>query len=616
MPPRPAPAAWRLWWLWLLAGLLVGGSALAQAGAQAARQTGQRAVGMATKAAKATMATKAAKPMDPRPQPDNPLPMAVAQALQQALVPPDAFAAMVVPVAMPADGLHGVKRGALQAALAGPRWQVQADKPMQPASTMKLVTSVVALDRLGPNHRGFTELLTQAPQQGELLAGDLVLRGGADPELGLMQLWALLSELRWMGIREIAGDIVLDRTLFRFAPGQAPAGPFDDKPEFAYNAVPDALQLNNNLLGLELSTDANGRGGGSPSSGSGSGSGSGNTAGVVARLLPPLPGLEIDTSALRLTARLCRDWADDWQSPPLLAEPEPGRLRITLQGGFPRGCTQRTALALIDSQALAERHLRWVWEGLGGEWRGRLREASTPLIAPLAPAALAAARVPANAAQGGQWVATGVAWGGTAGATPPGVRVLARRLARPWGEVLRMMNKQSDNPSTRLLYLSLGLAGMADDPATPTAELAERVIKAWFTEHRIASAGLVIDNGSGLSRSERITPRQLAQMLQAAQAGPWGPELMMSLPLVGVDGTMRNRLKTGPAAGRARIKSGTLKNAVALAGYVPDEAGRWWAVAAMVNHDQAVAARPALDALIDWVAAGGMAQGGMGRHGR
>ena len=578
MPPCPARASWRLWRLWLLSGLLACATLQAEAAGRSARPAVPRAPAKAAAA---------------QPQPDSALPMAVAQALQQALVPAEAFAAMVVPVAVPADGLRGVKRGALQAALAGPRWQVQADKPMQPASTMKLVTSIVALDRLGPNHRGFTELLTSAPQQGELLAGDLVLRGGADPELGLMQLWALLSELRWMGIREIAGDIVLDRTLFRAAPGEVPAAPFDERPEFAYNAVPDALQLNNNLLGLELSTEGQGR----------------SNGGVVARLLPPLPGVEIDTSALRLTARLCHDWGDDWQSPPLLAEPEPGRLRITLQGGFPRGCTQRTALALIDRAALAERHLRWVWEGLGGQWRGRLREATAPLIAPLAPAAVAAALVPPNAAQGGQWVAPGVAWAGTAGtsgSTPPGVRLLARRLARPWGEVLRMMNKQSDNPSTRLLYLSLGLAAMAEDPATPTAELAARAVKAWLAEHRIASTGLVIDNGSGLSRSERLTPRQLVQMLQAAQAGRWGPELMMSLPLAGVDGTLRNRLKTGPAAGRARLKSGTLKNAVALAGYVPDEDGRWWAVAAMVNHNQAVAARPALDALIDWVAGGGM----------
>ena len=504
--------------------------------------------------------------------PDSTLPAAVAELLQRAKVPADALAAVVMPVTTGAA-----------------RWQVQADRAMQPASTMKLVTSIVALDRLGPNHRGFTELLTQAPQQGDVLAGDLVLRGGADPELGLPQLWGLLAELRWQGIREIAGDIVLDRSLFRASPG--PNGPaFDSWPEFAYNGVPDALQLNHNLMGLEITSEDPTR----PGS-------------VVARALPPLPGLEIDASAMRLTDRPCREWGDDWISPPMLVEPAPGQLRINLRGGFPKACSQRSALALIDRQALAERHLRWVWQGLGGEWRGQLREAGAPLIAPLGAAAQAAPSTlpdapPAN------WLAPGVALAGTPGVTPPGLRVLARRLARPWGETLRMMNKHSDNANSRLLYLSLGLGAMADQPAASTAELASRSVQAWMAERRIASAGLVMDNGSGLSRSERISPRQLALMLQAAHGGRWASELMMSLPVAGVDGSMRRRLKTSPAAGWARLKGGTLKNVTALAGYVPDGQGRWWVLAAMINHDQAAAARPALDALVDWVARGGLAQ--------
>ena len=377
----------------------------------------------------------------------------------------------MLPVGPVEDRARGRVRMALRGALAGPRWQAQPDRLMQPASTMKLVTSIVALDRLGPNHRGFTELLTQAPQHGDVLAGELVLRGGADPELGLMQLWALMSELRWQGIREIAGDIVLDATLFRMPPAVQAAGPFDEKPEFAYNAIPDALQLNNNLLGLELLSEGNGR-----------------AAGVVARLLPPLPGVEIDTSAMRLTARGCHEWSSDWQSPPLVDEPEPGRLRISLRGGFPKGCAQRTALALIDRLPLAERHLRWVWEGLGGQWQGRLRLATVPLIAPLAPAAVAASTVPAGAAPGGAWVAPGVAWAGTPGATPPGVRLLARRLARPWGEVLRVVNKQSDNPATRLLFLSLGLPAMAEDTVTPTADLAARAVRDWLQARGISKS--------------------------------------------------------------------------------------------------------------------------------
>ncbi len=119
-----------------------------------------------------------------------------------------------------------------------------------------------------------------------------------------------------------------------------------------------------------------------------------------------------------------------------------------------------------------------------------------------------------------------------------------------------------------------------------------------------------LHDGSGLSRSERVTPRQLALMLKAPHAGRQAPELMLSLPVAGVDGTLRQRLKTGPATGLARLKTGTLRNVAALAGYVPDAQGKLWIMAAMVNHDNAEKARPALDALVDWVAQAGPLVGG------
>ena len=458
-------------------------------------------------------------------------PVPVLSALQQADVPLDALAVVVLPAT----------RG-------GPRWLHQPDRAMQPASTMKLVTSVVALDRLGPNHRGFTELLSSAPQHGEVLRGDLVLRGGADPELGLPQLWALLAELRYQGIREIAGDIVLDRSLFRPARMDIGLPPFDELPELPYNVIPDALHLAGSLLALEISS---------------------LSGQVSARLLPPLPGIEIDASAMQLTERECKDWDDDWLSPPLRTVLATAT-RIALRGGFPRQCIQRAELQLLERDQQAQAQLRWVWQQLGGQWTGRVRE----------------------------------------GAAPSGARSLARRLARPWGEVLRPMNKRSDNAYTRLLYLSLGLARMATEPQATTAELARREVLRWFAEQRIDSTGLVLDNGSGLSRSERITPRQLALLLQAAQRGRQAPELLMSLPVAGVDGSMRNRLKTGPASGAARLKTGTLRNVAALAGYVPDAQGRLWIMAAMVNHDNAGSARPALDALADWLAQAGPVIGG------
>ena len=529
---------------------------------------------------------------------DLPLPAAVADALRQAGLPADALAALVIPVASGS----GSGWAARWAGRAGVHWQAQADRPMQPGSTLKLLTVAVALDRLGPNVSGFTELLTRAPQQGDVLAGDLVLRGGADPELGLPQLWALLAELRHgQGIREIAGDIVLDRHLFRPARPDLAAAPFDETPQAGYNVIPDALNLGGSLVALALSSQ-------DPA-----------YPGVVsARFVPPLPDVEIDTGALRLTDRPCRDWPADWTPPPPPDEPVPGTLRLRLQGGFPAGCEVRTWLQLIDRNLLAERQLRSLWQSLGGRWTGRVREAQAPLIAavdPAAPASVASVVAVPGVAQttrvaalpGTNTLVPGVAWAGSSAATPPDVRLLARHVAAPLGEVLRRTIKLSDPPLARLLYLQLGLAGMAAEPATDTSALAEREVRRWLAGHAIDSTGLILDNGSGLSRSERITARQLAQVLQAAHGGRWAAELLMSLPVVGVDGTMRNRLTTGPAAGLARMKTGTLRNVAALAGFVSDPQGRPHVLVAFINHEQARAGRPALDALVDWVARGGAA---------
>src|SRR5205823_3275715 len=116
--------------------------------------------------------------------------------------------------------------------------------------------------------------------------------------------------------------------------------------------------------------------------------------------------------------------------------------------------------------------------------------------------------------------------------------------------------------------------------------------------------GLVLENGPGLSRSERIRPAQLAAVLWAATASRWAPEFLASLPIVALDGSMRSRLAKSPAAAQARIKTGTLRDVSAVAGYVEDSRGHTHIVVAMINHERADrrVARPILDALIDWVA--------------
>jgi serine-type D-Ala-D-Ala carboxypeptidase/endopeptidase (penicillin-binding protein 4) len=461
---------------------------------------------------------------------DDPLPAPVAAALAQAGLPADSFGAIAIP----------------QTFWARP-WQHRADVPMQPGSSMKLVTTIVALDRVGPNHRGRTTLHTTGTLNNGVLDGDIVLVGGADPDFDLPALWQLLFELRQRGVHTINGGLVLDRALFKPARIDIGLPPFDDAPEWPYNVIPDALMLSGNLMGLALSsTDGDA---------------------VSARLTPPLDGVSVDARALAVTNTDCADWDEDWL-PPRIAETSPGQWRIELQGGFPRRCEAQAALQLLDRNVITERQVRAVWSSLGGRFTsapGSVREA----------------------------------------ALPAGAQRITQHESRPWGEILRNMNKTSDNAQTRLLFLQLGVAAMSASPQATTLELAQRDVQRWFDEHQIEHDGLVMDNGSGLSRSERIAPRTMARAIEIAINGQHAPELLMSLPVAGVDGTMRNRLKGTRAEGWARLKTGTLKNVTALAGTVRDTRGDTWIVVAFINHDAAAKGRPALDALVEWVANSG-----------
>ena len=418
---------------------------------------------------------------------------------------------------------------------------LNADLAMQPSSTMKIVTAVVALDRLGPNSRGRTDLLAAAPLVGDVLQGPLYLRGGADTDFDWGALQMLLRELREQGVREIQGGLVVDRSLFQPARLDIGLAPFDEAPEFAYNVVPDALNLASGVLRFRLNADA---------------------ATMQARASPAWPGIELDATAMTLNDKPCEDWDEDWLAPQVGSTLQ-GQ-RIKLAGAFPRNCRQSTELNLLDRQWLTAQALRQMWRELGGVMGGSVesdREAITPSDA----------------------------------------RLLASHQGRPLAEVLRGMMKHSDNLLARLTYLRLGAAAAKEGEDTRMA--ADRAVRDWFASKGLDSVGLVLDNGSGLSRSERIKPAQLAAVLALALDSSQAPELLTTLPVAGVDGTLSRRFKGSPAAGRARMKTGTLNEAVALAGYVWDAQQRPWVVVVMLNGPGTGAkGRPVLDALVDWVA--------------
>ena len=453
------------------------------------------------------------------------LPPAVTAALDAAGVSPEALALTVLPV------------------MAGPALLERNEAvPFQPASTMKLVTTVAALDLLGANYRGKTELLASGRISNAVLHGNIYLRGLADADLDMPTLWSLLYKLHGLGVRKIHGNIILDRSFFSPARIDLGLPPFDESPEWQYNVIPDALYLNGGLLRYALES---------------------NDQAVRVRMEPPMFGVTV-RSRMKLSALECKKWEKGWLPAKVDLMPHTHRVRISLQGEFPINCKADAELQLFDRDLLANRLIRQLWADMGGSLRGRVVN----------------------------------------GVVSDKVRLLANHESRPLAEVLRHMNKSSDNPLTRLLFLSLGAKapGELRERFATTREASAARVTEWLANHDISTDGLVLDNGSGLSRSERITATQMASMLRFAWQQNYAPELLASMPLVGIDGTMRNRLKQSAATGRARIKTGTLRNTTAVAGYVPDADQTMWAISAMINHEKAAAARPALDALIDWIA--------------
>lgn len=453
------------------------------------------------------------------------LPAPVVERLKAANLPPEALGAIV-----------------LDAATGKVLLAHRANESFAPASTLKPLTTLVALERLGPAWRGHTRLVTDAPVEDGVLRGDLVLRGGADADFDWVALQRMLIVLRNKGVREIAGDLVLDRSLFEPARTDQGQPPFDEAPEFRYNVIPDALLINMHLAGLEIESGADG---------------------LHATLQPALDRVRVE-SAMTFDGRPCATWEDTWKIPEVKREAG-GEIVIRLEGAFPRHCSVSTRISVLDRVDFADRLFRSLWRDLGGSFRGVVRDG-----------------------------------------TAPGGRLIAEHQSRALGALVRDIDKHSDNPTARLVYLALGTIDEGP-PGGTTAERAERQVRGWLKANGIDDQGLVLDNGSGLSRKERIRPDQLAAVLRVARSSLWAPELAASLPIVGVDGGMRKRLKDSRAALRSRIKTGTLRDASAVAGYVDDAGGETRIVVAIINHPLATGAvaRPVLDALIDWVATSG-----------
>jgi D-alanyl-D-alanine carboxypeptidase/D-alanyl-D-alanine-endopeptidase (penicillin-binding protein 4) len=397
---------------------------------------------------------------------------------------------------------------------------------------MKLVTTNAALDMLTPVYRWRTEVYREGKVSNGVLNGNLIIKGYGDPSFKAQDFWRLLMSLQQEGIKQINGDLIIDKSYFEKNVGSRVT--FDDETWRAYNAMPSAFLVNGRNTSFKFSISENA---------------------VKVNQEFELSEIKIINN-MKISHSVCGDWRSNFS---YLVKPQLNNATVTFSGTFSTNCEDRyLELSVFDDEKYAFYTFRKLWRELGGKFNGGLKVQELPI----------------------------------------GATKILEQKSDPLGYVVRDINKWSNNLMARQLLLTLA-AEKAGVPATETQ--GAFVINNWLAGKGMQFDELKIENGSGLSRTERISAEHLGKMLVSAYHSPVMPELMASLPILAEDGTVKKRLNESQANGRAHLKTGSLDGVSAIAGYEIDANNHRHVLVMIVNHPNAAASKKAQDALIEWV---------------
>jgi D-alanyl-D-alanine carboxypeptidase/D-alanyl-D-alanine-endopeptidase (penicillin-binding protein 4) len=416
-----------------------------------------------------------------------------------------------------------------------PLLAVNPDVPMNPASAVKTVTTLAALELLGPAYTWHTELHALGPVgEDGTLDGDLLIKGGGDPFLVEEYFRNMLKALQRRGVTRISGDLVLDTSLFDPSVSAEPM--IDNDTDRSYNVLPHPLMVNFQTVTFYFYPHGNGRD-------------------VIIRTDPELPNLAI-TNRLKIANGACTGFQRGVAYDVDPADP----FGVILSGNFPSRCAEYSLQrAVLDAPTYAYGMFRKLWQELGGEFAGELRTGTAP-----------------------------------EGATP-----LVIWQSEPLSDVIKSINKFSNNMMTRQLLLTIAVEKFG---APATVGNGVRAVQEYLASHGIDHGAMVLSNGAGLSREARMSARLFNAVLQHGYGINTMPEFLASLPLSGEDGTMRTRLRNGGTRGAMHVKTGSLDGVASVAGYVHARSGRQFVVVSMLNHPDADAGPGSelADALLSW----------------
>jgi D-alanyl-D-alanine carboxypeptidase/D-alanyl-D-alanine-endopeptidase (penicillin-binding protein 4) len=417
-----------------------------------------------------------------------------------------------------------------------PLLRIADQAPRNPASTIKLLTTFIAMETLGPAFTWATEAYVSGPIRQGRLDGDLILKGHGDPFLVTEYLWKLLYGLRIRGLRHITGDLIVDNSYFRLQKSDIET--LDGQSYRTYNAVPDALLVNFQTVHFNFipAIEEN----------------------QVMIVPSPSPANLKIKNRLRLTRGPCQ--GRKYQLG--MRHSSRGSEEVVIfTGDYPLSCGPHVLnRVVLKPTEMLFGIFKSLWNDMGGRFDGHLR----------------------------------------AGLRPEGVNLVYAIESRPLAELIRGMNKFSNNVMTRQLLFTLG-AQLYGPPGTESKGI--KTMIDWLNHRDLRFPELIIDNGAGLSRVTRISAQNLGRFLLAAYSSPYMPEFVSSLPLTAMEGTVRDRFKNEPLAGRLHVKTGTLKDVSALAGFLLSRSGRTFTVVVLQNRPglKRRAGKEVQDALLRWL---------------
>jgi D-alanyl-D-alanine carboxypeptidase/D-alanyl-D-alanine-endopeptidase (penicillin-binding protein 4) len=466
------------------------------------------------------------------------IPQAVAISLERNQIPKDAVSISVMEIESARPGKHLAKNIL--------NWR--STEAMNPASTMKLLTTLAGLDILGPQYRWRTNIYTDGVIRQGTLKGNLYLQGTGDPKLIPEELAKLMKSLQALGIQKIDGNLFFDRSAY--APNAMEHNTIDGEALRAYNVPPDPLLYAFRTLSFQL--------------------GKSRTADFIdIAYTPALSQLKIDNQ-MQLVDRPCDNWKSNirFNLDPEGTTKTDQLLVAQFSGAFPSTCKGvNYNVVALDANTFLTQGFAAAWEQSGGTWT----------------------RSPT----------------GKNGNVPLAARLLLQFEGISLNDDVLDINKYSNNVMARQLLLTLALEKIGKPATTANGEL---VIQSWLKQNGLDFPGLVIENGSGLSRNEAITAEQLNQLLLTARNLSVGDIFYNSLPIAGTDGTMRNRLMTQlrkflhlKKKPEARIKTGSLADVRSISGYVMSKSGKLYAVTSFINHPNAWRGLDAHDQLLSWL---------------